>query len=101
MELAPTTSMTDRDTPTRPYCAGILWEGSGRKSGETRPSEVESPRWVTSLQLVRSGRAAETVAAAAGLVAGGFALDTAATASEVTPGRAPARVKPPTSSATV
>ena len=63
MELAPTTSMIERETPTRAYWAVILWAASGRKSDEMSPSEVESPRWATCLQLVRSGAVWTTVAA--------------------------------------
>src|SRR5450755_1360051 len=41
-------------TPTSWYCAAIRFAGLGRYSGETRPSEVESPMCVTAWQEVRS-----------------------------------------------
>src|ERR1700722_11957430 len=45
-------------TPTSSYWAWIRCFGFGRYSGDTRPSEVESPRCATARQEVRSGPAA-------------------------------------------
>src|SRR5450755_755221 len=42
-------------TPTSSYRCGIRCAGFGRYSGETRPSEVESPMCATERQDVRSG----------------------------------------------
>src|ERR1035438_687856 len=53
-ERAPEMSHRTLPTPTSWYCAAIRFAGLGRYSGETRPSEVESPMWVTAWQEVRS-----------------------------------------------
>src|ERR1700691_3760065 len=54
-ERAPETSVTTVCTPTSSYLAMIRFFGLGSYSGDTRPSEVESPMWATARHAVRSG----------------------------------------------
>src|SRR5215217_648438 len=55
MERAPRISSWKSVTPTRAYCASIRDIGSAMKSGDIKPTDVESPTWTTDVQDVRGG----------------------------------------------
>ena len=52
IERPPDASIQLCRTPTSRYCAARRWAGSGRSSGDTRPTDVESPMWATERQDV-------------------------------------------------